>query len=78
MKEYEKVTDKISDTTLSRNSLLMNFGTVSKKNTPKIWKSFKTVSLFHLYIYVKYDFTLHTATKISYHNSVNAEANIRI
>ena len=51
-----------------RNSLFMNFRTVSKKNAHKIWKM-KTVSLFHLYIYVKYDFTLDTATKIPYHNN---------
>lgn len=55
----------------------MNFRTVSKKNAHKIWKM-KTVSLFHLYIYVKYDFTLDTATKIPYHNNLKAEANIRI
>ena len=60
-----------------RNSLFMNFRTVSKKNAHKIWKM-KTVSLFHLYIYVKYDFTLDTATKIPYHNNLKAEANIRI
>ena len=44
----------------------------------KYEKALKTVSLFHLYIYVKYDFTLDTATKIPYHNNLNAEANIRI
>ena len=66
-----------------RNSLFVNFRTVSKKNAHKIWKSFENslsfppIYLFHLYK-VKYDFTLDTATRIPYHNNLNAEANIRI